>query len=132
MLKSCSYCGSIHPRSYQCPKKPIRKPRERNSDADNLRNTKAWRNKSLDIRTRDKGLCQICIRQLYHTINQYTFDTIEVHHIKPLNEGGSLLCGHNLITVCKYHHNMCEAGGEIPRHTQQQIATEQEAKRNLS
>jgi 5-methylcytosine-specific restriction enzyme A len=131
MLKSCTYCGGIHDRKFPCPKKPIRKQIKEPTDANRLRNTKAWRMKSKDIRTRDMYLCQICIRNLYHTTNQYTFDTIEVHHIIPLEEGGSLLSNHNLITVCKYHHNMCESGGEIPRDIQQAIAREQEAKANL-
>ncbi|WEG13993.1 HNH endonuclease [Pullulanibacillus sp. KACC 23026] len=106
--------------------------RERNSQADTLRNTKAWRKKSKEIRKRDKGLCQICIRNLYHTTNQYTFDTIEVHHIIPLSEGGSLLSNHNLISLCKFHHNLSEAGGEISRATQLKIAREQEEKNSLS
>lgn len=126
MLKSCSYCGSIHDRTHHCSSKPVyNRKRERNSDADRLRNTKAWRDRSLEIRKRDRGLCQVCIRNLYHTTTQYTFDNVSVHHIKPLHEGGSLLSGHNLLSVCRMHHNMCECG-DIPRQEQKQFAKEQE------
>jgi 5-methylcytosine-specific restriction protein A len=131
MLKSCKYCGSIHDRTYQCPKKPIYK-KHNFSDADSFRNTTLWRKKSAEIRKRDNGLCQLCMRMLYHTQKQYTFDTIEVHHIVPINENSKRgLDNYNLLTVCKYHHNMCEAGGEIPREIQHMIAKEQEQLLNL-
>lgn len=127
MLRSCKYCGGIHDRTYQCPRKPVYK-KHKFSDADNFRNTTLWRKKSAEIRKRDKGLCQVCIRKLYNTQQQYTFDTIEVHHIVPLNENPKRgLDNYNLLTVCKYHHNMCEVGGEIPREIQHMIAKEQQS-----
>jgi 5-methylcytosine-specific restriction protein A len=125
MLSSCSYCGRIHDRTYQCPKKPNRK-KFNQSDADKFRNTTRWRKKSVEIRKRDKGLCQICIRKLYNTQRQYTFDTIEVHHITPLHEDMQRgLDNHNLLTLCKYHHYMADSG-DIPRDVQHHIAKEQE------
>lgn len=125
MLKSCSYCGSIHDRNYQCPKKPNRK-KFNQSEADKFRNTSRWRKKSVEIRTRDKGLCQVCIRKLYNTQQQYTFDTIEVHHIVPLNEDITYgLKNKWLLSLCKYHHYMADAG-EIPRDELHLIAKEQE------
>jgi 5-methylcytosine-specific restriction endonuclease McrA len=125
MLKSCSYCGSIHDRNYQCPKKPYSK-KHTLSDADKFRNTTRWRKKSAEIRARDKGLCQICMRQLYNTQQQYTFDTIEVHHIIPLNENIRYgLSNQWLLSLCKYHHYMADAG-DIPRDVQHRIAKEQE------
>jgi predicted restriction endonuclease len=125
MMKSCSYCGRIHAKNYQCPNKPVRN-KYNLSDADKFRNTTRWRKKSVEIRQRDKGLCQVCIRKLYNTQQQYTFDTIEVHHITPLHEDTS--CGldnTNLLSLCKYHHYMADAG-DIPRDVQYAIAKEQE------
>jgi len=127
MLKSCSYCGRVHERNYLCPKKPIRNKYTK-SDADKFRNTNRWRKKSKEIRQRDKGLCQICIRKLYNTQQQYTFDTIEVHHITPLHEDTEkayALSNEWLLSLCKYHHYMADAG-DIPRGVQHDIAKEQE------
>jgi 5-methylcytosine-specific restriction enzyme A len=130
MLKSCSYCGRIHASNYQCPKKPQRK-KYNQSDADKFRNTTRWRKKSVEIRKRDKGLCQICIRNLYNTQQQYTFDTIEVHHITPLHEDIRYgLRSDWLLSLCKYHHYMADAG-DIPRDVQHTIAKEQELNNKL-
>ena len=71
MLKSCKYCGRKHDSKYICPKKPIRK-RFNKTDKDKFRNTQAWQKKREDIKERDKGLCQVCIRKRYNTIKQYT------------------------------------------------------------
>jgi hypothetical protein len=71
------------------------------------------------------------LRLLYNTQKQYTFDTIGVHHIEPLHENVSRgLDNRNLLSVCEYHHHMCE-DGEIPREEQFAIAREQEDKNNL-
>lgn len=126
MLKSCSYCGRIHERNYQCPNKPTRN-KYNLSDADKFRKTWKWTKKSTEIRSRDKGLCQICLRNLYNTQQRYSFETVEVHHIISLQEDLKRgLDNYNLLSVCKYHHNMCETGGEIPRSIQHEIAKEQE------
>jgi 5-methylcytosine-specific restriction protein A len=130
MLKSCSYCGMVHQKNYICPKKPTRN-KYTLSDADKFRNTTRWRKKSVEIRQRDKGLCQVCIRKQYNTQQQYTFDTIEAHHITPLHE--DISCGldnYNLLSLCKYHHYMADAGG-IPRDVQYDIAKEQELNNKL-
>jgi 5-methylcytosine-specific restriction protein A len=130
MLKSCSYCGGIHPTTYQCPKKPNRR-KFNLSGADKFRNTTRWRKKSVEVRKRDKGLCQVCIRNLYNTQQQYTFDTIEVHHIVPLHEDITRgLDDDNLLSICKYHHYMADAG-DIPRDIQHDIAKEQEYNNKL-
>jgi 5-methylcytosine-specific restriction protein A len=129
MLKSCQYCGLTHQRTETCPRKPSRK--KKLTESDRFRNQKAWRQKSKEIRQRDKGLCQICIRLLHNTQQQYTFDTIGVHHICPLHEDMSRgLDNKNLISVCEYHHHMCETG-EIKRVEQFQIAGDQERKNNI-
>jgi 5-methylcytosine-specific restriction endonuclease McrA len=132
MLKSCIYCGRVHDKSFDCGRKPA--PRygkgytKERSDIDKLRNTRRWRAKSLEIRQRDKGLCQLCIRQLYNTLNQYTMHTIEVHHIVPIHENvNRMYDNHNLLSLCKYHHNMAEYS-TIPRTALHVIAIEQERK----
>jgi 5-methylcytosine-specific restriction protein A len=126
MLKSCSYCGGIHSTTYQCPKKPSRK-KFKTSEADKFRNKSIWRKKSWEIRKRDRGLCLICLRNLYDTQKQYTYENIEVHHIVSLQEDLSKgLDNYNLITVCAYHHKRCESDGDIPRKIQLEIAKEQE------
>lgn len=127
MLKSCSYCGLTHQKLETCSRKPTRK-KYNLSESDKFRNTSKWKKKSIEIRQRDKGLCQICIRLLYNTQQQYTFDTIGVHHICPLHEDIRRgLDNKNLLTVCEYHHKMCESG-EIPRSEQWEIAKGQEVK----
>lgn len=41
MLKSCKYCGRIHPRGYICPKKP-KQAKHRNSKTSGFRKTHTW------------------------------------------------------------------------------------------
>lgn len=113
MLKTCSKCGIV-PEGHICP---YRKPRsnKRDSKADKFRKTKAWINKSIEIRQRDKCLCKVCINNLYYTINIYNYDKLEVHHITPVNEDyDRRLDNDNLITLCNFHHKMAECG-KIPR-----------------
>ena len=112
-LITCSRCGIVQ-RGHICPKKPYRK-KERDTQADKFRKSKRWTNKSKEIRTRDRYLCVVCMANLYNTVNQFNFDKLEVHHIIPLNEDyNKRLDNDNLITLCKYHHNLAE-NGEIPR-----------------
>ncbi|MGG7215261.1 HNH endonuclease [Clostridium nigeriense] len=114
MLKSCKYCGRIHDSKYICPSKPIRKTYKK-TEEDKFRNTQAWKKKRNYIKDRDKGLCQVCIRKLYNTLKQYNYIDIEVHHITPLREDYELrLDDDNLISLCKYHHELAEKG-EIAR-----------------
>lgn len=114
MLRSCKYCGKIHDSKHICPNKPIRK-RYKKTEEDKFRNTQAWKKKRNNIKERDKGLCQVCMRKLYNTLKQYNYRDIEVHHIIPLRENYELrLEEDNLISLCKYHHELAEKG-EIPR-----------------
>jgi len=109
MLKSCSYCGGIHDRKYQCSSKPKRKKKV--THVDKFRWTKAWQNKREHIKSRDKHLCQICIRELYNTVTKYNFTNIEVHHIVPVNEDWEKrLDDDYLISLCSTHHHMAERG----------------------
>jgi 5-methylcytosine-specific restriction enzyme A len=131
MLKSCKYCGGIHDRKYVCPSKPIHNTRSRDTQADRFRNTNAWKKKRGDIKDRDKRLCQVCIRMLHHTINQYTFDDVQVHHIVPINEDyNKRLDNEYLISLCRIHHEAAEAG-EIPRELLHEIAVEQEERNKM-
>lgn len=133
MLKSCPYCGRIHDMNYECPEKP-KKSKRRNGDIkgaeiDKFRNSKAWRVKRKKIKERDLYLCQVCIRKLYNTVNQYTYDGLQVHHAVSLEESwDKRLDDENLLTTCPYHHEMAESG-EIPRQEILQIIKEQEEKR---
>lgn len=114
MLKSCKYCGGIHPSGYVCPKKPAHKsPRSR---ADQFRRSWAWQKKRDNIVHRDFYLCRVCNDGRYGVfgipgLNQ----DLSVHHIEPLGERFDLrLEDDNLLTCCSMHHEMAEAGG-IPR-----------------
>lgn len=131
MLKSCSYCGSIHDKKYRCPKKPIRD--KKLTHVDKFRWTKAWQSKRKQIREdRDKHMCQVCIRELYNTQYKYNFDNIQVHHIHSIAEDYSKrLDDDNLIALCSYHHAIAERG-EITRDELLKIVIEQESKANLS
>lgn len=99
MLRSCKYCGRIHDSKYQCSSRPVR--RKIRTKQNSFRSTEAWKRKSLEIRERDKYLCQICMRKLYGTTQQYNNREIEVHHIVPIAEDwDGRLDNDNLISLC--------------------------------
>lgn len=133
MLKSCTYCRRIHDSKYICPQKQsaIQERQKRfkgNSQADKFRNSKAWRSKRVEIKERDQCLCQICIRKIYDTLNQYTYNNLSVHHAVPLNEDYEKRLDNDiLITTCEFHHEKMESG-EIPRDVVLRIIKEQENK----
>ena len=112
MLKSCSKCGRVHEHNYNCKAIIIKNS---GSLSNKFRNTQAWRNKRKIVHDRDKGLCQICIRDLYDTLGRRFNNSIEVHHIEPIVEAYELrLEDSNLISLCIYHHKMADKG-EIQR-----------------
>ena len=123
MLKSCKYCNRIHDSKYDCGRKPVRiKPK---TNQNKFRCTRAWKDKSTEIRIRDVYLCQLCIRGLYGPM-RYSRDLVEVHHIVPIAEDyDRRLDNNNLITLCEKHHEMAE-GGRVPRGELLKIAKEQE------
>ena len=126
MLKSCSYCGRIHDSKYICKEKPIKK--KTITEADKFRWTRIWQKKREEIQKRDLYLCQICIRELYNTVTKYNTEELSVHHNTPINEDyNKRLDNNNLLTVCDYHHKMCDRG-EIARKEVQKIIDEQETK----
>lgn len=113
MQKTCKYCGVV-PEDHICPH---RKSRVKTGDrqSDRFRKTKAWTQKSKEIRERDRYLCRVCLANLYNTMNWLNYKTVEVHHITPINEDYSKrLDNDNLISLCSFHHHMAD-NGEIPR-----------------
>ena len=112
-LITCSKCGIV-PRGHKCPFKTYKK-KAYDTEADKFRRTKRWSNKSIEIRQRDRYLCRVCEANLYNTIQQFNFNTLEVHHIEKLNENfNKRLDNDNLITLCRYHHKMAD-DGNIPK-----------------
>lgn len=124
MLVSCSYCGRIHEKNFDCGRKPQRI--RYNTDAAKFRNTTSWQKKSREIRERDNYLCQCCIREMPGTFRKYEYDSVSVHYNVPVIEDESKrLDNANLITLCPVHHEMAERG-EISRDAIQAIINEQE------
>ena len=108
-MVTCRYCGIVQ-RGHQCPHK---KSRQKSGDrqSDRFRKTKAWTQKSIEIRQRDRYLCQCCLNNLYDTIDWLNYKTVEVHHIVPLQEDyNRRLDNDNLISLCSYHHKMADKG----------------------
>lgn len=124
MLKSCQYCGRIHDSKYDCGSRPI-KIRKRESAADRFRNTSEWQQKREEIKERDNYLCQICIRNLYSTKKILNSEHISVHHAQKLEENYDKRAdNNNLLTLCEYHHKMCD-NNEIPYDVVKRIIAEQ-------
>ena len=122
MNKSCKYCGKIHPRGFECPKKPApRKIWHKNKQAkDRFRSTNAWQKVRKAVYHRDLGLCQWCLHNETYTAGQ------EVHHIVPLVEDFELrLEKTNLILLCVPCHKLAD-GGIIPAETLRDIAERNE------
>lgn len=109
MLKSCSYCGGIHKRGQRCPSKPV--AIKAATYIDKFRWSRVWKKKRAHIVERDKHLCQVCLRNMYNTQQQYNFTDLEVHHIEPIvNAWDKRLEDDNLISLCRYHHELAEKG----------------------
>jgi len=118
MLKSCPYCGKIHPRDYVCPSKP--QYSKHNIQIDRFRNSKAWKLKRIEIAQRDLHMCRLCAIGYSNQPAKYNGD-ISVHHITPLAEDYSMrLDNGNLISLCSYHHELAESGN-IPREILREV-----------
>ncbi|MFW2490982.1 HNH endonuclease [Clostridium chromiireducens] len=122
MLKSCSRCGGIHERKFKCQVGQVARVKDHENLAVKFRNSQVWKKKRKDILIRDKGLCQLCIRNLYETFGRaYNHKLIEVHHIEPIKDNFDLrLDDGNLISLCTYHHKRADRG-EIPREELRRI-----------
>lgn len=111
MLKTCSHCGIVSS-DHICP---YSKRKKKYSLANDIRKTNKWHLKSKEIKERDNYLCRICILNLYNTVYKFNTETLETHHIIPINEDDTkAFDDFNLITLCNYHHDMADKG-DIPR-----------------
>lgn len=122
MLKTCKMCGVVQ-EGHICP---YRKSRQKTKDrqSDKFRNTAIWQRKRDEIKIRDRFLCQVCLRNLYHTINFINHKAVEVHHITTIQEDyNRRLDNDNLISLCSYHHKMADKG-EIPKEELYKIVEE--------
>ena len=132
MLKSCTFCGRIHEKKYICPQKAAADARRASrkkpyTEQDSLRNTNAWKKKSLHIRIRDKYMCQACLNGIgYLEGRRITTENLQVHHIIPLKaDRNEAFNNENLITLCEQCHELAEKG-KIPRERLVEIARKAE------
>lgn len=127
MLRSCKYCGRVHDSRYDCGKRPRAKYARRTAEHE-FRSKKIWTETSLDIRARDQFCCQLCLRDIQRPpgLPLINIEDVQVHHIVPVAEDpDAALDPTNLVTVCRYHHELCELG-RIPRDELKRIAADQE------
>lgn len=104
-LISCPYCGRIHPKG-QCEIKKTWRT-HRATEATEVHHSRQWTVKSLEVRERDGGVCQYCLRVENHIVK----DGLSVHHIVPLEEDISKkFDDDNLITLCSKHHKAADDG----------------------
>lgn len=108
MLVSCSYCNGFHKRGVTCQNKPKSNNRKKEENhITRFRSSRLWAKKRLEIKTRDKFLCQNCLKN-----GKYTFQKLEVHHIRPISKAwDKRLDNGNLITLCVTCHKMAENQG---------------------
>ena len=105
MYKACSKCGKIHEYNKKCYKGESG-IRRKDTKANKFRTTTEWKYKSEEIREESKYLCSVCIEE-----GRYTYDTLEVHHIEPIEQNYERrLDNYNLICLCNEHHRKAEEG----------------------
>lgn len=121
MFKSCSRCGKIHPRNYDCK---VGKARIYSGGEEReLRSTYAWTQKSLEVREKANHLCEVCRDK-----GIYTYDGLEVHHIEKLKDNSSVLLDNRyLICLCGKCHTLADAG-DIPKEYLMELAKRREEK----
>ena len=118
-LKSCSKCGRIHPRGYNCNKGRIYATTEERK----LRSKYAWTKKAKQIKEDANGLCEVCRAE-----GIYTYDGLEVHHITKLKDDpNGLLDDDNLICLCVYHHKQAD-DGELSEDYLRELVKERRSK----
>ena len=121
-LVTCKYCG-VTKRGHICPYRPKHR-KNGDKQSDKFRNTKVWQRKREEIKTRDKHLCQICLRDRHNTLSFLNYKTVQVHHITSIQEDyNRRLDNDNLICLCAYHHRMAE-DGQIPKQELYEIVEE--------
>ena len=120
MLRACSYCGFVHDEHYVCDNK--RKAlKKRQTRQRKVRSASRWTTVRNRVLHRDKAMCQCCLAEEIGTKRKYNGDFLEVHHITPIEEDESRSYDEdNLLTVCRYHHELCESG-KISRKRQYEL-----------
>jgi len=104
-LRSCQYCGWVHPADHDCGRRPVRK-KVGSREAEQFRPSYKWQKKRECIRERDIHLCRACLAQ-----GLLKGEGLEVHHIIPIEEEPELaLADDNLITLCGTCHEKAECG----------------------
>lgn len=122
-LYSCKYCGRIHPKNFDCGRKP-KHGSVTDTEERRFRSSAKWTKMSSSIRERDHYMCVYCKQQE----DRITRAEIEVHHIIPVSEDyGLRLDSENLISLCREHHEQAEQG-KIKRSVLQSMAARQEEK----
>lgn len=112
MKKKCKYCNLYYDINlpHECRAKEIKSKQnyikkqeqylEANKDTDayKLLHSTKWVKFRREIIDLDGGFCQRCLIKF----NTYTYDNLEVHHIKPRNEYPELIFDQdNVVTLCK-------------------------------
>lgn len=135
-LKSCSSCGRIHKANFICDKKQAsikankERYRDKNKGKKDIRFTQSWKRKAAEIKKRDLCICQMCIRkiEMLESMRLYNYLDTQVHHIiKIVDDDTKVFDNENLITLCRYHHELVENKKEYI-NTLKDIACEQENK----
>lgn len=119
MLKSCSYCGKIHPYGTVCPNKPKQKKKRGRKKTDGFEaeyirftSSSSWQKTRDKIKQRDLYLCRVCMEEgRADGCREYDAQLLEVHHIIPVKEDwDKRFHEDNLITLCRVHHEAAESG----------------------
>ncbi len=106
MLKSCKYCMRVHDSKVDCGKKPKRNKEA--SEKNKFRWSRRWRDKSEDIKQRDKYLCQLSLQE---NPPRYVYTNLSTHHIVSIEDNWDLrLDDENLITLSDEYHKKAERG----------------------
>lgn len=112
MLRTCQYCSGYHRIGERCPQ---HKRLEYKTKQTKFRNSGRWQRTRQTVKERDMQLCRVCLTNKHETQYAYNSKELEVHHIVPLSEDMEL--GHepdNLITLCRFHHQLVHSGGIKP------------------
>lgn len=121
MLKSCHYCGRMHPAGFVCPQKPVRR-RAVTTDQQRVRNTYRWRTVRGKVYQRDGHLCRVCLAG-----GRICTTDLQAHHIIPLAEDERYAYDMDwLITLCSGSDDSCHARAErdeLPRAWLHRLAT---------
>lgn len=103
--KACSRCGKIHPSGYRC-RAGASSLNCMAGEERKTRSTKAWTNKSREVREKAQGLCEVCRDK-----GAYTYNGLEVHHICKLRDRPDLAFdNYNLVCLCQEHHKQADEG----------------------